>query len=100
MRQSTLQEQAEKAIAQVSEAIQIISNTRELFGAYQNRFEHAIKMTDNTVENTTYAESMIRDTDMAKEMVRYSNADIIAQAGQAMLAQANQSNRGVLALLS
>ncbi len=94
------QEQAEKAIAQVSEAIQIISNTRELFGAYQNRFEHAIKMTDNTVENTTYAESMIRDTDMAKEMVRYSNADIIAQAGQAMLAQANQSNRGVLALLS
>lgn len=93
-------EQAERAIDQTAQALQVITETRMLFGAYQNRFEHAIKMTDNTVENTTYAESMIRDTDMAKEMVQYSNVDIIAQAGQAMLAQANQSNQGVLALLS
>ena len=94
------QEQAERAIDQTAQALQVITETRMLFGAYQNRFEHAIKMTDNTVENTTYAESIIRDTDMAKEMVQYSNVDIIAQAGQAMLAQANQSNQGVLALLS
>ena len=93
-------EQAEKAIDQAAQALQVITETRMLFGAYQNRFEHAIMMTDNTVENTTYAESMIRDTDMAKEMVQYSNVEIIAQAGQAMLAQANQSNQGVLALLS
>ena len=94
------QEQALEAIDQSAKALQIISSTREKFGAYQNRFEHAIKMTDNTVENTTYAESMIRDTDMAKEMVRYSNANIIAQTGQAMLAQANQSKRGILSLIS
>ena len=93
-------EQAERAIDQTAKALKVISDTRERFGAYQNRFEHAIKMTDNTVENTTYAESRIRDTDMAKEMMKYSNIDIIAQAGQAMLAQANQSNRGVLTLLS
>ena len=93
-------EQAEAAINQTAEALKVITDTRERFGAYQNRFEHAIKMTDNTVENTAYAESRIRDTDMAKEMMKYSNIDIIAQAGQAMLAQANQSNRGVLTLLS
>ncbi len=93
-------EQAERAIDQTAKALKVISDTRERFGAYQNRFEHAIKMTDNTVENTSYAESRIRDTDMAKEMMKYSNIDIIAQAGQAMLAQANQSNRGVLTLLS
>ena len=94
------QEEALAAIDQASKALQVISDTRELFGAYQNRFEHAIRMTDNTVENTTYAESMIRDTDMAKEMVRFSNQNIIAEAGQAMLANANQSKNGVLTLLS
>ncbi len=94
------QEQAETAIDQAAKALQVITETRMRFGAYQNRFEHAIRMTDNTVENTTYAESMIRDTDMAKEMVHYSNANIIAQAGQAMLSHANQTNNGVLSLLS
>jgi flagellin len=65
----------------------------------QNRLEHTVKNLDNVVENTTSAESRIRDTDMAAEMVRYSNNNILAQAGQAMLAQANQTNQGVLSLL-
>ena len=67
--------------------------------AVQNRLEHTIANLDNVVENTTAAESQIRDTDMAAEMVKYSNNQIIAQAGQAMLAQANQANQGVLSLL-
>jgi flagellin len=65
----------------------------------QNRLEHTIKNLDNIAENTTSAESQIRDTDMAEEMVRYSNNNILAQAGQSMLAQANQSNQGVLSIL-
>ena len=72
---------------------------RAKLGAVQNRLEHTINNLDNVVENTTSAESAIRDTDMATEMVRYSNNQILAQAGQAMLAQANQSNQGVLSLL-
>lgn len=76
-----------------------VSTNRSRIGAYQNRLEHTIKNEENVVENTTAAESQIRDTDMAKEMVRYSNSNIIAQAGQSMLAQANHINEGVLTLL-
>ncbi|MBR4164473.1 MAG: flagellin, partial [Solobacterium sp.] len=72
---------------------------RSNLGAVQNRLEHTIANLDNVVENTTAAESRIRDTDMATEMVRFSNQNILQQAGQAMLAQANQSNQGVLSLL-
>ncbi len=80
-------------------AIQDVSEQRSDLGAIQNRLEHTINNLDNVVENTTSAESQIRDTDMASEMVKYSNNNILAQAGQAMLAQANQSNQGVLSLL-
>ena len=76
-----------------------VSAMRSYYGAMQNRLEHTIKNLDNVVENTTLAESQIRDTDMAAEMVKYSNNNILAQAGQAMLAQANQTNQGVLSLL-
>ena len=76
-----------------------VSTMRSYYGAMQNRLEHTIKNLDNVVENTQAAESRIRDTDMAAEMVRYSNQKILEQAGQAMLAQANQTNQGVLALL-
>jgi len=76
-----------------------VSSQRSALGAIQNRLEHTISNLDNVVENTTSAESRIRDTDMASEMVKYSNNQILAQAGQAMLAQANQSNQGVLSLL-
>ena len=81
------------------QAIKDISETRSELGAIQNRLEHTIANLDNVVENTTAAESQIRDTDMASEMVKFSNNNILAQAGQAMLAQANQSNQGVLSLL-
>ena len=80
-------------------ALQDVSEQRSDLGAIQNRLEHTINNLDNVVENTTSAESAIRDTDMASEMVKYSNNNILAQAGQAMLAQANQSNQGVLSLL-
>lgn len=89
-----------KAIETIKEALQKVSDQRSALGAVQNRLEHTIKNLDNVVENTTAAESQIRDTDMAAEMVKYSNSNILMQAGQAMLAQANQSNQGVLALLS
>ena len=68
-------------------------------GAQQNRLEHTIKHQNNTIENTQHAESVIRDTDMAEEMVKFSKENILEQAGQAMLAQANQSNQGILSLL-
>ena len=68
-------------------------------GAYQNRLEHTIKNLDNVIENTTAAESAIRDTDMAKEMVKFANLNILSQAGTSMLTQANQSNQTVLSLL-
>ncbi|MCR4990465.1 MAG: flagellin [Lachnospiraceae bacterium] len=81
-------------------ALQTVSQQRSDLGAIQNRLEHTINNLDNVVENTTSAESAIRDTDMATEMVRYANNNVLAQAGQAMLAQANQANQGVLSLLS
>ena len=87
------------AIDAIADAVKTVSAQRSLLGAVQNRLEHTIKNLDNVVENTTSAESQIRDTDMATEMVKYSNANILAQAGQSMLAQANQSNQGVLSLL-
>jgi flagellin len=87
------------AIDAIADAIAKVSQQRSTLGAVQNRLEHTINNLDNVVENTTAAESQIRDTDMATEMVRYSNSNILAQAGQAMLAQANQSNQGVLSLL-
>ena len=87
------------AIASVKTALQSISSQRADLGAIQNRLEHTIKNLDNVNENTTAAESQIRDTDMAAEMVKFSNNNILAQAGQSMLAQANQSNQGVLSLL-
>jgi flagellin len=90
---------ADSAVNVISEAIQKVSKQRSALGAVQNRLEHTINNLDNVVENTTSAESAIRDTDMATEMVRYSNANILSQAGQAMLAQSNQSNQGVLSLL-
>ncbi len=83
----------------VKAAIEKLSTQRSELGAVQNRLEHTINNLDNVVENTTAAESRIRDTDMASEMVKYSNTNILAQAGQAMLAQSNQANQGVLSLL-
>ena len=80
-------------------ALNSVSQQRSDLGAVQNRLEHTIKNLDNVVENTTSAESSIRDTDMATEMVRYANNNILQQAGQSMLAQANQANQGVLSLL-
>ena len=90
---------ANDAISKIKDAITTLSSQRSDLGAVQNRLEHTINNLDNVVENTTSAESNIRDTDMASEMVKYSNNNILAQAGQAMLAQANQSNQGVLSLL-
>ena len=90
---------ATDAIDVIADALQKVSTQRSALGAVQNRLEHTIKNLDNIVENTTSAESQIRDTDMATEMVKYSNANILAQAGQSMLAQANQSTQGVLSLL-
>ena len=87
------------AVDSIEDAIKKVSSQRSALGAVQNRLEHTIKNLDNVVENTTSAESQIRDTDMATEMVKYSNSNILAQAGQSMLAQANQSNQGVLSLL-
>lgn len=87
------------AIETIKAAIQSVSSQRSTLGAVQNRLEHTIANLDNVVENTTAAESRIRDTDMAETMVEYSKNNILAQAGQSMLAQANQSNQGVLSLL-
>ena len=87
------------AIDAIKAALKSVSQMRSDLGAVQNRLEHTIKNLDNVVENTTSAESQIRDTDMASEMVRFSNNNILAQAGQSMLAQANQSNQGVLSIL-
>ncbi len=90
---------AKNAVEKITKAIANVSQQRSQLGAVQNRLEHTIKNLDNVVENTTSAESAIRDTDMASEMVKYSNNNILAQAGTAMLAQANQSNQNVLSLL-
>ncbi len=90
---------ATKAIAQVHAAIEVISGQRAVFGSYQNRMEHAALVDENTAENLQASESAIRDTDMADEMVRLSVSNILAQAGEAMLAQANNMTSGVLTLL-
>ena len=87
------------AIDSIAEAIEKVSAQRSTLGAIQNRLEHTIANLDNVVENTTAAESQIRDTDMAEEMVEYSKNNILAQAGQSMLAQANQATQGVMSLL-
>ena len=87
------------AIDVIAEAISQVSAQRSSLGAVQNRLEHTINNLDNVVENTTSAESQIRDTDMAEEMVEYSKNNILAQAGQSKLAQANQSTQGVMSLL-
>ncbi len=92
-------ELAKQAIESFKDGLMYVSEERSRMGAYQNRLEHTIKNLDNVVENTQSAESLIRDTDMAAEMVKYSNNNILAQAGQSMLAQANQTNQGVLSLL-
>ncbi|WP_408072049.1 flagellin [Butyrivibrio sp. JL13D10] len=87
------------AIDAIEDALKLVSEQRSELGAIQNRLEHTIKNLDNVVENTTAAESRIRDTNMADEMVTYSKNNILAQAGQSMLAQANQSTQGVMSLL-
>ncbi len=92
-------EKAGEAMSKFQTAIDTVSKQRANLGAVQNRLEHTIANLDNVSENTQSAESRIRDTDMAKEMVNYSKNNILAQAGQSMLAQANQSNQGVLSLL-
>ncbi len=96
---TSTRELALETIETVNVAGTNVARVRSYYGALQNRLEHTVKNLDNVVENTTSAESRIRDTDMAEEMVRYSNNNILAQAGQSMLAQANQTNQGVLSLL-
>ena len=90
---------AGKAMAAIQEAINSVSKQRSALGAIQNRLEHTINNLQTTSENTSAAESRIRDVDMATEMVEYSKNNILAQAGQSMLAQANQATQGVLSLL-
>ena len=92
-------ESANKTITKVQDAINTVSTQRSALGALQNRLEHTVANLDNVSENTQSAESRIRDTDMASEMVDYSKNNILAQAGQSMLAQANQATQGVLSLL-
>ncbi|MCR5269088.1 MAG: flagellin [Lachnospiraceae bacterium] len=91
---------ARNTIALVEKADARISAVRSYYGGVQNRLEHTIANLDNIVENTTSAESLIRDTDMAKEMVEYTKTNILMQAGNAMLSQAMQTPQGVLQLLS
>ena len=86
-------------MSKIQLAIQSVSSQRSKLGAIQNRLEHTINNLNTTSENTSAAESRIRDTDMASEMVEYSKNNILQQAGQSMLAQANQQNQGVLSLL-
>ena len=95
----TSEDGAGDAIDSIKDAIASVSSQRSTLGAVQNRLEHTIKNLDNVVENTTAAESQIRDVDVATAMVEYSKNNILAQAGQSMLAQANQSQSGVLSLL-
>jgi flagellin len=95
----TTNSKAGSTMSAVQAAIDKVSTQRSKLGALQNRLEHTINNLDTTSENTSSAESRIRDTDMASEMVEYSKNNILSQAGQSMLAQANQSNQGVLSLL-
>jgi len=90
---------AETAIETINDAIETVSAERSKLGAYQNRLEHTIKNLDNTSENVQAAESRIRDVDMAKEMMEFTKNNILQQAAQAMLAQANNAPQGVLQLL-
>ena len=90
---------AQTAIDNIQKSITALSTQRSTLGAIQNRLEHTTANLDNISENTQAAESRIRDTDMAEEMVTYSKNNILQQAGQSMLAQANQANQGVLSLL-
>ncbi len=90
---------AQRAIEKVKDAQSYVSALRSNIGAQQNRLEHTIKNQNNIVENTQTAESRIRDTDMADEMVKYSKENILQQVGQSMLAQSNQSRQGLLNLL-
>lgn len=92
--------QALETLDALAAASNYVHSKRAMYGAYQNRLEHTYNNLQNTVENTEAADSRIRDTDMAKEMVYYSNYNILQQAGQSMLAQANQSSQGVMSLLS
>lgn len=91
---------AQDTIDNADYAINYISEKRALYGAYQNRLEHIYLNNKNAGENTTAAESRLRDADMSSEMVAYSKHNILEQAGQSILAQANQSNQGIMALLS
>ena len=93
------QKGATDAILVIGNAVHQISSQQSRLRAYQNRLEHTVYNLENAVENTTAAESRIRDTNMAREMVEWSNLRIIGQTGQAMLAQSNQNNQGILALL-
>jgi flagellin len=93
------QKGASDGIKYIDEAIEKVSKQRSLLGAVQNRLEHTIANLDNTAENLQAAESTVRDVDMAEEMVQFSKNNILQQAGQSMLAQANQSTQGVLSLL-
>ncbi len=90
---------AKAGLSKIKAAAETVDSQRAQFGAYQNRMEHTYKNLGNAVENTQHAESVIRDTDMAKEMVRNSNLNILSQAGQSILAQANQTTQGVMSLL-
>lgn len=92
-------EDADLAIESIKRSIQYVSNVRSYYGAIQNRLEHTINNLNNIIENTTAAESQIRDTDIATEMVGYSNNRILMQAGTSMLTQANQSSQMILSLL-
>jgi flagellin len=94
------EDDATSAIDEFGNAILIVSGVRSYFGAIQNRIEHTIRNIDNVTENTTAAESRIRDADMASEMVKLSKDKILAQAGEAVLTQANSSTEGVMSLLS
>lgn len=94
------EESATNAINEVEDALKIVSEQRSHFGAYQNRMEHAYNINRNTSENTQAAESQIRDTDMNTEIVRFSRLSVLKQAGESMLAQANQSKQGVLSLIA
>ncbi|MBR1471765.1 MAG: hypothetical protein IJ600_09000, partial [Lachnospiraceae bacterium] len=90
---------AQASIGRIKDGLAYVSGERSRMGAYQNRLEHTINNLNNVVENTAAAESQIRDTDMATEMVEYSNQNILEQAGVSMLSQANQQKQGILSLL-
>ena len=92
-------EGARSAIDSFSDAIKLVSGVRSYYGALQNRMEHTIRNQENVIENTTTSESKLRDTDMASEMVVYAKQNILIQAGQSVLAQANHSNEGILSIL-